>query len=533
MEKAMKSKVQRVLKDECGSALIVALGVIMVMMIIGALVVSIAINRDRTVAHDRQLTESESVAEAGVDEAIQVTLSNFNSVYRDGVIPPANAPGDGDAIFVNKPLTDSNNVKVGSYSVWSKADPDRPGNVSITAKGTDDAPNPFTTTVRVSVKYVSNFDYALFTGTPSSLSNTTFTAQGRGGDDDEDCEESDEHGGDGSCGANITVTGKVNVNGNMAISALSNGNNGNHWDDDHGYHHYDEHNGSPGLVTFLPRQGFTDPVTWTNSFTGNMPAGTQPARGNTIVFPTINFDTFTGSSVTTVNFTSGSTPSGWSRSYYNNTYTYSISADNFQSRYGNYDVVKLTTSQSNIKVKITGTCSSPAITSTIMTPGVPGGSTGISELDLIGAGIDLQPKNGLAILSGEGLVSLQNEVEIGKVNSGALIYLSGQNGTNSLQINGNLIMYGSIVVNGAVTFTANGVGRTDHHDHSDEDHHYGSHYCDANYDEHHHDEGNGHTTNQFLSYEGSYLTNSKLPANWWTWNGGTNFTAVKYNFVRS
>lgn len=543
MAKKLKKSIKSILSGESGATLIVALGVIMVMMIIGALVVSIASNRDRTVAHDRQQTESESVAEAGIDEAIQSTLSNYNSVYPGGAIPSASTSGDGTLMINNKTLTNGNNVRVGSYSVWTKADPDRPGNVLITAKGTDDAPNPYTTTVRVSVKYVSNFDYALFTGTPSNPSTTTFTAQGRGrgGEEDDnnnDCGQDDDHGGDGSCGANIIVTGKVNVNGNMAVNALSSGDNGTHWDDDHGYHHYDDHNQSPGFVTFMPRQGFTDPVTWTNSFTGNKPAGTQPVKGNTIVFPTVDFSTFTGSSVTTVNFTSSSTPTGWSRSYYNGSYVYSISADTFQSRYGSYDVVKLSTSMSNIKLQINGTCSSPQITSTIMVPGTTGGTTGISELDLIGPGIDLQPNNGLALVSGEGLVSLQNEVEIGKVNDGALVYLSGQNGTSQLQVNGNMIMYGSIVVNGTTTFTAQGVGRTDHHEGDDEDHHYGSYYCDSNYSQHHddeerHGEQNGHTTNQYLSYDGAYLTNSRLPANWWSWSGGTNFTAVKYNFVKS
>ncbi|MCL4472505.1 MAG: pilus assembly PilX N-terminal domain-containing protein [Actinobacteria bacterium] len=530
MEKMIEN-IRKILSSEAGAALIVALGVVMVMMIIGALVVSIAINRDKTVAHDRQLTEAESVAEAGIDEAIQVTLSNFDSVYNGGVIPPASTLGDGVLLFDSKPLTDGNDVRVGSYSVWTKADPNVPGNVLITAQGTDDAQTPFTSTVRVSVKYASNFDYALFTGTPSNLSNTTFTAQGRGGDDDDDCGESDEHDDNGSCGANITVTGKVNVNGNMTINSLSNGDNGNHWDDDHGNHHYDDHNENPGFVTFTPRQGLTDPVNWTSSFTGNKPSGTQPARGNTIVFPTVNFDAFTGSSVTTVNFPSSGAPAGWTRG--NKSNTFSISADNFQSRYGSYDVVKFTSSQSNVKMQINGTCTSPSLTSTIMVAGVPGSNTGISELDLIGPGIDLQPKNGIAILSGEGLVSLQKEVEVGKVGNGALIYLSGQNGTSSLQVNGNLIMYGSIIVNGATTFAANGVGRTDHHDHGDEDHHYGSRYCDSKYDEHHSDEGNGNTTNQFLSYDGAYLTNSRLPADWWSWNGGTNFTAVKYNFVRN
>ncbi|MHB9053432.1 MAG: hypothetical protein ACYC5F_05530 [Thermoleophilia bacterium] len=530
MEKMIEN-IRKILSSEAGAALIVALGVVMVMMIIGALVVSIALNRDKTVSHDRQLTEAESVAEAGIDEAIQVTLSNFNSVYNGGVIPPASTLGDGVLLFDNKPLTDGNNVRVGSYSVWTKADPNVPGNVLITAQGTDDAQTPFTSTVRVSVKYTNNFDYALFTGTPSNLSNTTFTAQGRG-DDYKDCGESDEHDSDGSCGANITVTGKVNVNGNMAINSLSNGDNGNHWDDNQGNHHYDDHNETPGFVTFTPRQGFTDPVNWTNSFTGNKPAGTQPVKGNTIVFPSINFDVFTGSSVITVNFPSSGAPTGWTRGMCSN--TFSISADNFQSRYGSYDVVKFTSSQSNVKMQINGTCTSPPLTSTIMVAGVSGSNTGISELDMIGPGIDLQPNNGIAILSGEGLVSLQNEVEVGKVGNGALIYLSGQNGTSSLQVNGNLIMYGSVIVNGATTFATKGVGRIDHHDHGDEDHHYGSHYCDANYDQHHYDAGNGHTTNQFLSYDGAYLTNSRLPADWWSWNnGGTNYTAVKYNFVRS
>lgn len=529
--------------NEDGAALIVTLGVIMIMMATGVVVVSMTVNRDKTVTHDRQLSEAESVAEAGADEAINVTLGNYASVYQSG-IPSADTPGDGALLFNNIPLKSSDGTTVvGHYSVWTKADPERTGNVLITAKGTDDAPaaSAFSSTVRVSVKYVSTFDYTLFTGAPSHLSTTTLTAQGRGDheDEDEDCGEDDDHGDDGSCGANISVTGKVNVNGTLAINALESGNYGSHYDDHDGHHHYDDHNHHPGYVTFLPRDGFADPVNWTSALSGNRPSGTQPERGNTVAFPTVVFSAFTGSSVTTVNFTSSGTPSGWSRNYHNN--TYSISADNFQSRYGSYDVVKLTTNLSNVKLQVTGSCSSPSITSTIMIPGVSG-SAGISELDLVGPGIDLQPNNGIAILAGEGLVSLQNEVEVGALNDGALIYVNGQNGaTSTFQATGNLIMYGSLVVNGTVNMTAQGVGRVDHHEHDNEDHHYGSYYCDANYDEHHHehddehhDNNENHTINQFITYDGAYLTNSRLPKEtWWTWTGGSDYTAVKDNFVRS
>jgi len=200
-----------------GAALIMAIGVIMVMLITGTLVVSISMNRARTVSHDQQLTEAESIAEAGADEAINVTLGNYASVYRLG-IPPADSSGDGDQLFADKPLKNSSGETVGTYSVWTKADPDRPGNVLITATGTDNSSNPFSSTVRVSVKYVSNFDYVLFTGAPDNLKTTTLTAQSRNGGwgwwhNFYDCDGDDEHGDDGACAANITVTGKVNVNG--------------------------------------------------------------------------------------------------------------------------------------------------------------------------------------------------------------------------------------------------------------------------------------------------------------------------------
>ncbi|MHB8159736.1 MAG: pilus assembly PilX family protein [Thermoleophilia bacterium] len=510
----------RLMKGQEGAALVVTLGVISIMLIIGVMVTSMSVNSVKTVNHDQQQTMGQNIAEAGVDDAIAVTLANYLSVYPGGTVQTGT--GDGVQLFdAPQPLTDNHGTQVGTYQVWTKPDLDQSGNVLITSKGTLAGATAPTETVKVSVKYLSNFDYVLFSGAPNNLATATFTALGRG--DHDDCDDHDKHDQDGSCGANITATGKINVNGNMVINALANGD---------GDHH--EHDENPGYVTFLSRMGFTDPVNYTKTLSGEKPSGTQPTwLADPMEFPKVDFSKFT-SSVKTVDLPPSGKPTGWTR----DDDTFSINVDNFQNRYRDYDVVKFTSSQGNAKIQIIGNCGLPAITSTIMIEGVSGNSTGIAELNLVGPGIDLQPNNGIAILSGGGLVSLQNEVEVGRLNAGALIYLSGQNGTSSLQVNGNLIMYGSVIVNGKVDLTAQGAGRVDHHEHEGEDHRYGSYSCDANYKKHHRDHENDadhYTTNLFLSYDGSYMANAKLPANWWTWTGGSNgsnYTAVKYNYVR-
>ena len=496
------------LKKQDGAAMVVAIGAIAIMIILGTLVTFMEINSIKTVSHDFRLTEASSIAQAGVDNAISVTLANYYNIYKDGVpIDETPFPPYGG---VAQALTDSTGVTVGTYQVWTRQDLVNLGNVLIKSTGTvgSDA-NPFSTTVLVSVKFTppASFDYALLSGTPALDSNTTFTA-GNGG------RRSNTHGG-----ANTFVTGKVNVNGNLIMNTKQLCNHGNH-------------QGDFGAVTFLSRAGFADPVTYTRSVTGTA-AGNQPTLSNTSVpFPTIDFNLFPGSAypgktdgVTNVNLPASGVPlGGWTRSGS----TFTITADNFQNTYKSYQVVNLSSSQNDVIVKINGVCGSSDITSTIMVKGVSGGmNAGIKEIDLIGPGLSLQPTNGLAIVSGEGKVSLQGEIVVGKENAGALIYLSGENGTSSFEASSGLVMYGSLVVNGQVDIIAEGGWRHDH-----EGPQGGGppwRHCGVGNSRWW---GEGHITNDItLTFEGSYLTNANLPGNWWTWTAA-GFTATKENYVR-
>ena len=524
MKNDMSGNLKRTFFRQDGAALIMALGVIMIMMITGALLVNITTNRDKTLSYDKQLTQSGGIAQAGVDEAISVTVGNYATIYHAGV-PSADTAGDGDQLFADKPLKDNNGVTRGIYSVWTKADPERPGNVLITAEGRDGAPNPETSTVRVSVKYMNNFDYALFTGAPASPSVTTFNAQSRG-DDHDDCDHDDN---DDNCGSNIHVNGRVMVNGNMVISSLREGHN------DHD--HYDDVN--TGIVTFEPRSGYADPVNYSGTFSGSRPTGTQPARTATVLFPTVDFSRFTDSilgsgSVKTVNLPSSGVPTGgWTR----NSSVFTISADNFQTLYGDqgFEVVQLTSAQSDVTVQIVGACDSKAITSTIMVMGASGSTTKIKELDIIGPVVSMQPANGIAIISREGKVSLQGEVLIGSNGHGVLVYLSGAYGATPFEVTGDLVLYGSVVVNGQVDFSARGGG--EHHDDDDDDHdghdddgnheYHGSTYCGNE------DHNEGHTMNIAMHYDPAWLTNATLlGVNWWSWTGTGGYTAIKENFER-
>ncbi len=500
--------------EQTGAALIIAIGVMSIMLVVAVMVTAISINSNKTVSHDKRQTEARNVAEAGIDDAISYTISNFNTVYPGGAIPVGtSANPNGPALFNgDQTLTDDNGNPVGTYEIYTKQDPDTPGNVLVTAKAAVDGsisdPAAYVETVRVSVNYTAPaFDFALFPGSPDNPipATATFSTMNGGGDDGED------HGG-----SNIKVTGKVNVNGSMVIQAKASGDE-------------EDHKGRYGTVLFVPRQGYTDGVTYTGTYTGTKPSGTQPTPvPSPVAFPKVNFSKFTmppfpNGSIATVSLpASGTLPSGgWSRSTSNGSTVFSISATNFQNEYQSYMVVKLTSTSDNAIVNITGDCSSPAITPTIMTEGKPGSSLNIKELHLIGPGLKLQPTDGLAILSGEGLVSLETDVVVGAVHSGALIYLSGENGVSSLQVTGDLVMYGSVIVNGNVNMTAQGVGERDD---NEENHHNPGVYCGEG------DEDEGHATNIFLSFEGSYLNNPNLPRDWWTWTGGGGITAIKYNY---
>ena len=504
------------IQEQSGAALIVVIGIISVMVIISVTVTAISINSDKTVAHDKRQTEARNVAEAGIDDAISMTIANYQAIYGSGIPGPTDANPDGPALFLqNQPLNDSNVNEVGTYQVYSRQDPDRAGNVLLTAKASVDGsltdPNAFVDVVRVSVKYdLGTFDFALFPGAPSNTAVVNLNSQSG---------DAGEHGEDDG-GANIKITGKVNVNGNLNIGAIRVG-------DDN------DHDGHYGTVAFVPRDGYTDPVTYTGMLSGTKPSGTQPTQGSLIPFPVVDFSKFDtppmgAGTVTTVTLPSTGVPTGgWTRSGS----VFSISADNFQNTYKNFQVVKLTSAQTNVTVQILGGCNSPAITSTIMTPGAAGSTTRISELDLVGPGLTLKPTNGIAILSGEGLVTLQNAVTIGALNAGALIYLGGQNApaASALQSTGNVTVFGSVIVNGNVDMNTQGRGEED----DDLDHHDGNnhdYYCGGGNDNEHQDEG--HITNMTLTFDGAFLNNPNLPAGWWSWSGANGITAIKYNYEK-
>ena len=504
-------KMGDMLKREDGIALILAIGTILIMIIIGTVILMNVRSSSSTAFHDREQTQAVNVADAGIDNAIATTIANFNSYFPGGQIPTG--PGDGEAIYSSpQQITDQNGNATGTYQAWAKQDPDINGNVLITAQGKVNLNNnPFTTTVRVSVKYTAGaFDYAFLAGSQTNNTTTTSFTASSGGDDYT------------SAGANMVFTGKFNVNGNLQLSSPANGED---------YYYQDNR----GTIAFESRPGVTnppDPVTVTGTYTpGTKPWGTQPAHATSYVqFPAVDFTKFASpplasGSVTTVNLPASGVPSSdWTLSNYN---TFSINADAFQQDYGKYQVVRLTAAKSGFKVRIVGGCGSYIITPTLMMDeGTPGNvSTAPSELDLIGPGLSLQPTNGVAILSNSGIVTFQTDVAIGSNTAGALVYLGGQYGANSLTVTGDLAMWGSLVVNGPISISSIGKGEED-----DGDDNHGAHtrYCGGGNDDQHQDAG--HTTNVSLTYGSEYLTNPNLPGGWWTWSGGSSITALKYNY---
>ena len=512
-------KIGDLLKREDGIALILAIGTILIMIIIGTVILMNVRNSSSTVFHDREQTQAVNVADAGIDNAIATMIANYGYYFPGGVVPspPTNSP-DGKPVYdSDQQITDQNGNVTGTYQAWYKqdpninGDPNLNGNVLITAQGTVNLNNnQFKTKVRVSVKYTAGaFDYAFLAGSQTNNNaTTTFTATS-GGDDDS------------SVGANMVFTGKFNVNGNLMLSSPANGQD-------------DDDSAPRGTIDFQTRPGFTnprDPVTVTGTYTPNTkPSGTQPVHATSYVqFPAVDFAKFTSlgsSKVITVNLdTNTCGTGGWTR----NGNTFSINADTFQQTYGSYQVVRFTAAQSNTIVQIVGGCGSYIITPTLMMDEGTSGNvnTAPSELDIIGPGISLEPTNGVAILSNYGAVKLEADVTIGSSTAGALVYLGGQYGANSLTATGNLAMWGSLAVNGPVTFTTIGKGEED-----DSDDNHGEHtkYCGGGNDDQHADAG--HTTNMAVTYGSEYLTNTNLPDGWWTWTGGSGITALKYNYQR-
>ena len=463
-------QIRKLIRDQEGVALIVALGAISIMVIIGVIVAALTMHNQKTVSHDKQQTAGQNIAEAGIDDAIAITRANYYSVYPNGVVPES--AGDGTSFFSSpQALTGSQGNQAGTYEVWTKKDPDRPGNVLLTAKGTltgSSAPNE---TVRVSVKFVPQiFDYVLFVGDPEYASSKIMFAQRSDG--------------------RITVIGKEHVNGRLEIKTTGN---------------------PSGGITLQSRPGYSDTVTYTTTYiiTGPGTLGDiTPSKGSAIKLPTVNYtanlETVANGGTDTLEFNPGSAPAGWSLSGG----TYTITAADFVSRYKSH-VVIIKNNINDAKIKITGSAgSSQTITSTIQILPVGAGlsTQQVKTLEIVGPGITLQPVNGLAILSGQGKVLLESGANVGSPGNGALIYLDGTGGENYcgrgsgnvFEVEGDGTVYGTVVVAKPeqVELKAGDCG------------------LDGNI---------------LLSYDGSYI--SKLPAGWWSYEEG-GMMAFKENYVR-
>ncbi|MHB1390773.1 MAG: pilus assembly PilX family protein [Thermoleophilia bacterium] len=512
-------------KDEQGMALVIAIAVMSLMMIIGITTVTMALNSETTVAHDKNITVAQNFAEAGVDDVIAVTVANYSTIYPNGVYPAANTP------FYSTPqqIKDDQQKVIGTYEVWTAKDPDRPGNVLITSRGTDNGGS--SRTVKVSVKYATDlFSYVLLDGKQTATTTATFVANKSSSYHHDEQHSSSAQG-------NIALTGNIGVNGNMVLDAYT---NGSHWGNEgHDGHHDSDHDyyESAGTITFLSRDGFVDTATYTGSKSGSNPLGTQPVRGSYVNFPSASL---AGSSnVKLITLPNSSRYSGgWTRDSQHK--IWKISAENFQKAYQSYNSVEINTVQSGYSLEIDGSCNAPDITATIWTESTASSNYGFTNIKLAGPGIRLNPKNGIALMADRGNVTINNEAWIGQQGHGALVYLSGKNGATSLNVTGNLGMWGSIVVNGPTTFVAQGTANKYYnHEFNDEhDRNHSSSSCSVNnsndhqYDNWHHD--NNHRTygvNIRVEYDGSYLSNPNLPLNWWSWTGGSGVQAEKQNYA--
>lgn len=485
------------LRDEGGAALIIALGVLSIMVIIGITVTAVTLNSTKTVSHDIRISEAQNVAEAGVDDAIALTLENYSDVYPGGVFPTPTT-GDGEPFFdAPQQLTDNQGNVLGAYEVWTKEDPDRPGNVLITSTGTMGVDGLETSTVRVSVKYTAKiFDYLLLVGDPDA----SYESGGHGSDDSDDVDGDDSDDAhcsprlqiDASNGA-ATLTGKVHVNGCLQLHV-----------GDHRSH------GNPGVVAFLSRDGYTDTVTYTDNYQGDSPTGNQPTQvSEPVTFPTVDFEAFTD--VVTVDLPQNGVPAdpGWTRSGSGSGSRFYISASDFQNNYGSYEAVKLLAgSDREYRVEITGSHdadNSDVITSSILVPAGSGSEPSIKELKLKGPGLSLQPTNGLGIITAQGEVNLEDGMTVGTPGAGVLIYCTGHNNQSMFNMESGTTLYGSVVVSPPeVELNATGSGGGSSSDDSDD------------------------VTGAIdMTYDAAFLDN--MPMDWWS---GGSVTAIKENFER-
>ncbi len=447
------------IKSESGAALIVAIGAVTIMTIVGLVVVSMSLNSNKTVAHDIRQTQALSVAESGIDKAIADMNANYLSIFHGGIVQAgSNEHPDGPAVFGSEQvLNDASGQEAGRYQVYAKQDPERPGNVLLTAKGavggSVDGSNLFQDIVRVSVRFNPiAFNYAFMLG---DSTNPVGEAELEGGGSNNE----------------INITGNTQMN----VNELELG----------------------SYVNLFSRSGYSDKLTYTGSEGGSPGGNMQVVHGAPVALPTVNFNAFTGSNVISV--TLPSTASGWSKSGS----TYSISTSAFQNLYGSYDVVKLVSSTNGATVKITG---AGTITSTIMLPGTSSNNVNISELDLTGPNLNLQPNNGLALLAGEGTVNFYSGVNVGSVGHGALVYMVGKNiggykHEMDLEFKGAANIFGSVLMD----------------------------YSGSESEIHFNRDGTGGTGDLNITYDPAFLSGS-LPAGWWSGDGVV--SAVKINFEK-
>ncbi len=423
-------KLREIHRKQEGVAMVMVLGVVTILVLLGTLTVAVSMNSTKVVNHDSQKTEADNVAQAAIDDAIAVTLANYNETFIGGNIPQATPDKpDGDPVYADdQHLAGRNNVTAGTYQVYVKEDPDTPGNVLLTAKSSSgdtlDAPNASTATVSVSVKYTASvFDYVLLVGDPNAVQDN---------DDDDDGEDNNHKANlkfdwYTNSDANVSIGGKTHVNGDMDIDSIR----------------------GDGNVLF------SSPTSYSNTYqfpAGKPPLGSQPAQTGTVALPTVDFNsaslTGAGTAVNVVLPDMGA-PTGWSRD--GNLFT--ITAAEFQNRYGG-KVVRFATNRDNAEIRIIGSSNSPVtITSSlvVLPKGAGGSAKDIKLLEVIGPGVIIDPVNGLGILSGQGEVELESGAQVGAEGHGALIYLSDQRGDDEesdFQVTNGATVFGSIVVAG-------------------------------------------------------------------------------------
>ncbi len=445
--------------------MIVAMGVISLLVIASMAIFAISMNSTKVSNHDLRETEALNVAQAGIDSAIETTLVDFNTMFPGGSFSSWMATSqdpDGPPVFdAEQILTDSGSNEVGRYQVYAQEDPDGGGDLIFTAKGSahgsPSSPNASVSTIRVTVKYKPSlppaFDYALILGDKlHQPAQMQMQANGR----------------------KSNFTGKIQINANQMQGQDEN---------------------------FASRHGYADTVGYTGVIQCQCGGDAKYVKTPGPDFPAIDLTAFNNDSnpknVFTETLPSSGVPSGgWTRSGS----TFTISASNFQNKYKDYNIVQLISKTNGATVNISG---SGTITSSVLVPGISGTGVNISYLKFTGPNLILQPNNGLAILTTEGIVDFINNVQVGSEGHGALVYMSSQNAGGSgdalqFELQGNMTVFGSVLYQTQVKqgqFQSNGTG------------------------------------DMSVIYDGSFKDNPDLPDAWISTGGS--MTAVKLNYSQS